>query len=339
MIDARMRYGDARIEFEFVRATEAAAIAAARMVGLGDKNGVDQAAVDAMRQVLGDVDVAGTVVIGEGEKDEAPMLYIGETLGTGDGPAVDIAVDPIDGTTLASRGGPGAISVVAAARRGTLFTTRIPYMDKIVVGPPGTGRISIDRPLSENIRALAAEMHRPVSEITVALLDRPRNDHLVREVRAVGARIRLFTDGDVATAIIAVLSERTRIDMLAGIGGAPEGVVTACAVKALGGDMQGRLWLRDANDAAIAAAEGIDPARTLLLDDLCSADNALLAATGVTDGELLAGVRFADGAAFTQSIVISTLTRTLRTMDCRHVLTPRLSSLPPLDGTAAEKHA
>jgi fructose-1,6-bisphosphatase/sedoheptulose 1,7-bisphosphatase-like protein len=157
MIDARMRYGDARIEFEFVRATEAAAIAAARMVGLGDKNGVDQAAVDAMRQVLGDVDVAGTVVIGEGEKDEAPMLYIGETLGTGDGPAVDIAVDPIDGTTLASRGGAGAISVVAAARRGTLFTTRIPYMDKIVVGPPGTGRISIDRPLRENIRALAAE--------------------------------------------------------------------------------------------------------------------------------------------------------------------------------------
>jgi fructose-1,6-bisphosphatase II len=315
---------DARIEFEFVRATEAAAIAAAPLVGRGDKNGVDQAAVDAMRAVLADVDVAGTVVIGEGEKDEAPMLYIGETLGTGDGPAVDIAVDPIDGTTLASRGGPGAISVVAAAPRGTLFRTRIPYMDKLVVGPAGTGRISIDRPLSENIRALAAEMHRPVSELTVALLDRPRNEHLIREVREIGARIRLFRDGDVATAIIAVLTERSRIDMLAGIGGAPEGVVTACAVKALGGDMQGRLWLRDADDAAIAAQEGIDPAKTLLLDDLCAADDSLLAATGVTDGELLAGVRFADGAAHTQSIVISTYTRTLRTSDCRHAI-----HLPP----------
>jgi fructose-1,6-bisphosphatase II len=334
-----LKLSDARIEFEFVRATEAAAIAAARMVGLGDKNGVDQAAVDAMRAVLGDVDVAGTVVIGEGEKDEAPMLYIGEKLGTGDGPAVDIAVDPIDGTTLASRGGPGAISVVAAARRGTLFRTRIPYMDKIVVGPAGTGRISIDRPLRENIRALAAEMHRPVSEITVALLDRPRNEHLVREVREIGARIRLFHDGDVATAIIAVLTDRSRIDMLAGIGGAPEGVVTACAVKALGGDMQGRLWLRNADDAAIVAEEGLDPAKTLLLDDLCAADDALLAATGVTDGELLDGVRFAEGAAFTQSIVISTYTRTLRTSDCKYMLTPHLTTLPSLDGTAAEIQA
>ena len=308
---------NARIEFEFVRATEAAAIASARLIGRGDKNGVDQAAVDAMREVLGDVDVDGTVVIGEGEKDEAPMLYIGETLGTGDGPAVDIAVDPIDGTTLASRGGPGAISVVAAARRGTLFKTRIPYMDKIVVGAAGAGRISLDRPLRENIAALAAAMQRPVSEMTVAMLDRPRNEHLVAEARAAGARIRLFTDGDVATAIIAVLSARTRIDMLAGIGGAPEGVVTACAVKALGGDMQGRLWLRNDDDAAIAVAEGIDPGRTLRLDDLCAADDALLAATGVTDGELLTGVRFEAGTAFTQSIIISSLTHTLRTLDCQ----------------------
>ncbi len=331
----RTKLGDARIEFEFVRATEAAAIASARLVGLGDKNAVDQAAVDAMRKILGVVDVDGVVVIGEGEKDEAPMLYIGEKLGTGDGPAVDIAVDPIDGTTLAARGGPGAISVVAAARRGTLFHTRIPYMDKIVVGPAGTGRISIDRPLRENIRALAAEMHRPVSEITVALLDRPRNECLVREVREIGARIRLFNDGDVAEAIIATLADRSRIDMLAGIGGAPEGVVTACAVKALGGDMQGRIWLRNEGDAEIARQEGIDPNKTLLLDDLCAAEDALLAATGVTDGELLAGVRFADGAAFTQSIVISTYTRTIRTADCRHTLTPDLSALS-LDGSAAE---
>jgi fructose-1,6-bisphosphatase II len=314
------KLNDARIEFEFVRATEAAAIAAARLVGRGDKNAVDQAAVDAMRAVLGDVDVAGTVVIGEGEKDEAPMLYVGEFLGSGDGPAVDIAVDPIDGTTLAARGGPGAISVVAAAKRGSLFRTRVPYMDKIVVGPAGFGRISIDRPLRDNVKALAIEMGRSISEITVALLDRPRNEHLTRELREIGARVRLFGDGDVATAIIAVLDERERIDMLAGIGGAPEGVVTACAVKALGGDMQGRLWLRDANDAAIAVAEGIDPARTLTMNDLCSAEDALLAATGVTDGELLSGVRFADGCAFTQSIIISNFTHTLRTLDCKHML-------------------
>ncbi|GAC1420743.1 MAG: class II fructose-bisphosphatase [Candidatus Velthaea sp.] len=313
------RLSNARIEFEFVRATEAAAIAAARMVGRGDKNGVDQVAVDAMRDILADVDVAGTVVIGEGEKDEAPMLYVGEFLGTGDGPAVDIAVDPIDGTTLASRGGPGAISVVAAARRGSLFRTRVPYMDKIVVGPAGRGCISIDRPLRDNVRALAKAMGRPVNELTVALLDRPRNEHLVREVRETGARIRLFGDGDVATGIIAVLDDRTRIDMLAGIGGAPEGVVTACAVRALGGDMQGRLWLRDASHAEIAASEGIDPARTLHLHDLCAADDGLLAATGVTDGELLSGVRFADGAAYTQSIVISAFTRTLRILDCKHL--------------------
>jgi fructose-1,6-bisphosphatase II len=322
-VKAGAKLADARIEFEFVRATEAAAIASARLVGLGDKNAVDQAAVDAMRVVLGDVDVAGTVVIGEGEKDEAPMLYVGEFLGTGDGPAVDIAVDPIDGTTLASRGGPGAISVVAAAKRGALFRTRCPYMDKIVVGPAGAGKISIDRPLEENIRALAAAMHRPTSEITVALLDRPRNEHLVREARAAGARVRLFGDGDVATAIIAVLDDRCRIDMLAGIGGAPEGVVTACAVKALGGDMNGRIWLRDAADAAIAVEEGIDPARTLLLDDLCSADDALLAATGVTDGELLAGVRFENGAAYTQSIVISSLTHSMRMLECTHMSTPK----------------
>ena len=330
----RLKLSDARIEFEFVRATEAAAIAAARLVGLGDKNGVDQAAVDAMRMVLGDVDVAGTVVIGEGEKDEAPMLYVGEFLGTGDGPAVDIAVDPIDGTTLASRGGPGAISVVAAAKRGSLFRTRIPYMDKIVVGPPGHGRISIDRPLRENIKALAHAMCRPIGEVTVALLDRPRNEHLVREAREIGARVRLFGDGDVATAIIAVLEERGRIDMLAGIGGAPEGVVTACAVKALGGDMQGRLWLRDAADAAIAAKERIDPARTLVLDDLCSAEDALLAATGVTDGELLEGVRFVDGAAFTQSIIISTYTRTLRTLACKHMLIGSARAHPQSSGVS-----
>ena len=320
------RREDARIEFEFVRATEAAAIAAGRLVGLGDKNGVDQAAVDAMRLVLGDVDVAGTVVIGEGEKDEAPMLYIGEEVGTGDGPALDIAVDPIDGTTLAARGGPGAISVVAAAERGSLFNTRLPYMDKIVVGPAGRGIVSIGASVRSNVNALARAMSRNVSDITVALLDRPRNEHYVRELREVGARVRLFTDGDVATAIIATLEDRERIDMMIGIGGAPEGVVTACAVKALGGDMQARLWTRDERDELIAREEGLDLAKILTLDDLCGSDYALLAATGVTDGEMLTGVRYAAGYAHTQSIVISTLTNSYRTQECKH----RLLAVPAI---------
>jgi fructose-1,6-bisphosphatase II len=307
---------DARIEFEFLRSTEAAAIASGRLVGRGDKIAVDQAAVDAMRAVLGDVDIDGVVVIGEGEKDEAPMLYLGEELGTRDGPKMDIAVDPIDGTTLASKGGMGAISVVAAAERGSLFHTHIAYMDKIVVGPSGRGLISLDASPAENVRALARAMGRPVSEITVALLERPRNEPIVKALRDVGARVRLFSDGDVATAVIAVLQERSRIDMLMGIGGSPEGVVTACAVKCLGGDMQARLWLRDGEEA-VAASEGIDPKKVLTLDDLCSSQLAMLIATGVTDGELLEGVRYVRGSAFTQSLIISSLTSTVRTVETK----------------------
>jgi fructose-1,6-bisphosphatase II len=310
---------DARIEFEFLRATEAAAIVSGQLVGRGDKNGVDQAAVDAMRTVLGDVDISGIVVIGEGEKDQAPMLYIGEELGTGDGPHVDVAVDPIDGTTLASKGGHGAISVVAAAERGTLFHTHVAYMDKIVVGPAGRGVISIDASVEENVWAVARAMGRPVAEITVALLERPRNEEKVRQLREIGARVRLFGDGDIANGLIAALAERSRVDMLMGIGGATEGVVTACAVKALGGDMQGRLWLRP-GDEAIAAQEGIDPDRILTLRDLCASDLAILTATGVTDGELLEGVRYVHGSAFTQSLIISSLTKTSRTIESKHDL-------------------
>ncbi len=310
---------DARIEFEFLRATEAAAVMAGKLVGRGDKNGVDQAAVDAMRAVLGDVDIDGQVVIGEGEKDEAPMLYIGEELGTGDGPRVDVAVDPIDGTTLASKGGHGAISVVAAAERGSLFQTHVPYMDKIVVGPAGRGVISIEASVAENVRAVAKAMSRPVSEITVALLERPRNEEKVRQLREIGARVRLFGDGDIANGLIAALAERSRVDMLMGIGGATEGVVTACAVKALGGDMQGRLWLRP-GDEEIARKEGIDPERVLTLNDLCASELAILTATGVTDGELLEGVRYVRGSAFTQSLIISSLTNTSRTIETKHDL-------------------
>jgi fructose-1,6-bisphosphatase II len=310
---------DARVELEFLRATEAAAIVSGKLVGRGDKNGVDQAAVDAMRRVLGEVDIDGVVVIGEGEKDEAPMLYIGEHVGTGDGPKMDVAVDPIDGTTLASKGGHGAIAVVAAAERGSLFHTHIAYMDKIIVGKAAKGAISIDASVEENVRSVARAMGRPVEEITVAVLERPRNDDYVRQLREIGARVRLFGDGDIANGIIAALEERSRIDMLLGIGGATEGVVAACAIKCLGGDMQGRLWLRDGEDA-IAREEGIDPSKVLHLDDLCQSDLSMLVATGVTDGELLQGVSYVRGSAYTQSIIISSLTNTMRMVDGKHDL-------------------
>jgi fructose-1,6-bisphosphatase II len=323
---------DARVELEFLRATEAAAIVSGKLVGRGDKHAVDQAAVDAMRGVLGEVDIDGVVVIGEGEKDEAPMLYIGEPVGTGDGPAMDVAVDPIDGTTLASKGGHGAISVLAAAERGSLFHTHIAYMDKIIVGKAGRGVISIEASVAENVRALAKAMGRPVTEITVALLERPRNDQKVQELREIGARVRLFGDGDVANGLIAALEDRSRIDMLMGIGGATEGVVTACAVKSLGGDMQGRLWLREGEDA-IAKSEGIDPSKVLSLDDLCKSDLSILAATGVTDGELLEGVTYVRGSAYTQSIIISSFTHTMRMVEGKHDL-EYFSNLTAVNGVS-----
>jgi fructose-1,6-bisphosphatase II len=326
---------DARVELEFLRATEAAAIVSGMLVGRGDKHGVDQAAVDAMRGVLGEVDIDGVVVIGEGEKDEAPMLYIGEHVGTGDGPKMDVAVDPIDGTTLASKGGHGAIAVVAAAERGSLFNTHIAYMDKIIVGRQAKGAISIDASVEENVQSVAKMTGRPVHEITVAVLERPRNDELVRRLRTLGCRVRLFGDGDIANGIIAALEDRSRVDMLMGIGGATEGVVAACAVKCLGGDMQGRLWLR-AGDEEIAKKEGIDPHRVLSLDDLCQSDLAMLAATGVTDGELLRGVSYVRGSAYTQSIIISSLTDTMRMVDGKHNLTGFLNlSLANANGIAA----
>jgi fructose-1,6-bisphosphatase II len=232
---------------------------------------------------------------------------------------MDVAVDPIDGTTLASKGGHGAISVVAAAERGSLFHTHIAYMDKIIVGKQAKGAISIDASVAENVRNVARAMGRPVEEITVAVLERPRNDSVVRQLREIGARVRLFGDGDIANGIIAALEERSRIDMLMGIGGATEGVVAACAIKCLGGDMQGRLWLREGEEE-IAREEGIDPHKLLHLDDLCSSDLSMLAATGVTDGELLQGVSYVRGAAYTQSIIISSLTNTMRMVDGKHDL-------------------
>jgi len=326
---------DARVELEFLRATEAAAIVSGKLVGRGDKNGVDQAAVDAMRGVLGEVDIDGIVVIGEGEKDEAPMLYIGEHVGTGDGPKMDVAVDPIDGTTLASKGGPNAISVVAAAERGSLFHTHIAYMDKIIVGKQAKGAVSIDATVEENVHSVAKKTGRPVHEITVAVLERPRNAELVQRLRKLGCRVRLFGDGDIANGIIAALEERNRVDMMMGIGGATEGVVAACAIKCLGGDMQGRLWLRPGEEE-IATTEGIDPSRVLTLDDLCRSDLAMLVATGVTDGELLQGVSYVRGSAYTQSIIISSLTNTMRMIDGKHDLTGFINlSLANANGIAA----
>ena len=323
------------LEYALVRATEAAAIAAGRLVGLGDKNAVDGAAVEAMRTALAGAELAGIVVIGEGEKDEAPMLYHGEEVGNGKGPSLDVAVDPIDGTTLASRGGPGAIAVIAAAPRGALFRTRVPYMEKIVTGPAGRGVISIERPLEENLRVLAMAKGREVSDLTVALLDRPRNEAQMRAVRAAGARVRVFGDGDVANAVYAVLEDRASVDMLAGIGGSPEGVIAACAARALGGEMQGRLWARDERDVEIAAGEGLTIGKTLTLDDLCAGRDAIFAATGVTDGEFLEGVRYRTGSAFTQSIIISTYTHSVRTIDARHDLRPRNLHVSALASTVS----
>jgi fructose-1,6-bisphosphatase II len=319
------RSREAAIEFSFLRATEAAAIAAGELVGRGDKNAIDHAAVEAMRRVLKSVEFDGTVVIGEGEKDQAPMLYIGELLGSGEGASLDIAVDPIDGTTLASKGGPGAISVVAGARKGSLFGTHVPYMEKLVVGRAASGALSLDRSIAWNIRAVADAMHRHVSEITVAVLDRPRNQYVIDEARQAGARVRIFTDGDVAMALMAMIDEHSRIDMLAGIGGAPEGVITACAARALGGDMQGRLWLRDHRDQRMSIGEGLAPGRILTLDDLCNAKETFFAASGVTDGELLEGVSYIHGYARTQSIVVSSYTGAVRRISSQHVMLSALS--------------
>ena len=321
------RSHEAAVEFAFLRATEAAAIAAGELVGRGEKNAIDQAAVEAMRRVLAGLDFEGIVVIGEGEKDQAPMLYIGERLGTGEGVAVDIAVDPIDGTTLASKGGPGAISVVAGARKDSLFGTHVPYMEKLVAGRAARGVLALEKGIAWNVRALAEAMKRSVRELTVAVQDRPRNQYVIDEVREAGARVRIFTDGDVAMGLMAMMDEHNRIDVLAGIGGAPEGVITACAARALGGEMQGRLWLRDHRDQRMSIGEGIAPGRILTLDDLCSARETFFAASGVTDGELLEGVSYVHGQAHTQSIVLSSYTGAIRRISSQRVMLSALAAV------------
>jgi fructose-1,6-bisphosphatase II len=312
---------DRNLAIEIVRVTEAAAMAAARWQGRGDKESGDQAAVDAMRTVLDTVEIDGTVVIGEGEKDEAPMLYNGERVGTGSLPKVDIAVDPIDGTRLLAEGRPGSLAVMAAAPAGAMFDPGpCVYMEKLVVGPEGAGVVDLDRPINENLEALADAMGRPVGDLTVVMLDRDRHEEAKRLVREVGARLQLISDGDVEAAIVAAWDERPQVDMLYGIGGTPEGVITACAVKALDGAMLGRLWPRTDEERGLAIDAGYDLEAVLTADDLVTGDDSFVSCTGITQGNLLRGVSFDRRGATTESLVMRAKSGTVRTIRARHRL-------------------
>ena len=309
---------DRNLALELLRVTEAAALAAAPLQGRGNKEEADRRAVDAMRSALSSVDMKGTVVIGEGEKDQAPMLYFGEEVGNGLEPAVDVAVDPIDGTRLTASGQPGALAVVALAERGTMFTTHVHYMEKLVVGRRAKGVIDIDMPVEWNLRRIAKAEGLHPRDLVVVILDRERNHEVIRQVRDVGARIRLISDGDVAGAIMSALETKTGMHVMMGSGGATEGVIGACAVKALGGDMQGRLLLRDENEKAMAATEGYRAGTVLDIDDFCSGRNIFFAATGITHGELLEGVRYEEYYAFTHSMVLRTASGTMRFVEAYH---------------------
>ncbi len=311
---------DRNLALELVRVTEAAALAASRFMGRGDKLAADGAAVDAMRTVLESVSMDGIVVIGEGEKDEAPMLYNGERIGDGSPPATDIAVDPIDGTTLTALGRGNALAVIAVSERGTMFDPGpCVYMEKIAVGPEAAGAIDITRSPTENLRAVAKAKGELVENLTVVILDRPRHAALIDEVRAAGARIRLIPDGDVAGALQTAWPE-AGADMLIGIGGTPEGVISAAALKCMGGEQQGRLWPRTDEERQAALDAGYDLDKVLTLDDLVTGDNCFFAATGITDGELLRGVHFFDGGAITQSLVTRSSSGTVRYVEARHRL-------------------
>jgi fructose-1,6-bisphosphatase II len=309
---------DRNLALELVRVTEAAAMAASRWMGRGDKIGADGAAVDAMRIVLDTVPMDGIVVIGEGEKDEAPMLFNGERIGDGTSIETDIAVDPIDGTTLTALGRGNAIAVIAVSERGTMFNPGpCVYMEKIAVGPEARGVIDLDRSPTENLEAVAKAKGESVRDLTAVILDRDRHEDLIAEVRAAGARVRLIPDGDVAGAISTAWPD-SGADILFGIGGTPEGVITAAALKSMGGEMLGRLWPRDDAERAAAIAEGYDLDRVLTTDDLCGGDNSFFAATGITDGELLKGVHYGRNGASTQSLVMRSKSGTVRLINAMH---------------------
>ncbi len=309
---------DRNLALELVRVTEAAALMAGRWMGRGDKIAADQAAVDAMRSVLDTIQMEGQVVIGEGSKDEAPMLYIGEVVGCAEHPKVDIAVDPIDGTRLVANGMPNALVVMAVAERGTMLAWQdIAYMEKIAVGPEAAGAIDIDADVATNLANVAKAKNRQVQDLTVVILDRPRHEGLIAEARNAGARIKLITDGDVAGAVMAAMPG-TGLDMMLGIGGAPEAVVAAAALKCIGGDMQCKLWPRNDHEWGIVRDQGIDIGRVLGLNDLVAGDNVFFAATGITDGELLRGVHYTGAGATTQSVVMRSRTGTVRMIDATH---------------------
>ncbi|MHA6796630.1 class II fructose-bisphosphatase [Pseudonocardia bannensis] len=319
--ERRREAPDRNLAMELVRVTEAAAMAAGRWVGRGDKNGGDGAAVDAMRQLIHTVSMRGVVVIGEGEKDEAPMLYNGEEVGNGEGPWCDVAVDPIDGTTLMAKGMPNALAVLAVAERGAMFDpSAVFYMEKLAVGPEAADAIDITAPVAENIRRVAAAKHTDVADVTVCILDRPRHESIVKEVRSTGARIHFISDGDVAGAISAA-RPNTGVDLLYGIGGTPEGIIAAAALKCMGGAIQGRLWPTDDTERERALDAGHDLDRVLTTDDLVRGDNVFFCATGVTDGDLLRGVHYRTGGCTTQSIVMRSKSGTVRMIDGYHRLT------------------
>ncbi|MEI2704269.1 MAG: class II fructose-bisphosphatase [Ilumatobacteraceae bacterium] len=309
---------DRNLAMELVRVTESAALAASRWVGRGDKNGADGAAVEAMRSVLSTVSMSGVVVIGEGEKDEAPMLFNGEEVGDGTLPATDVAVDPIDGTTLTALGRGNALAVIAVAERGAMFDPGpCVYMEKIAVGPEAAGVIDITLSATVNLKLIAAAKHESVRDLTVVILDRPRHQQLIAEVRAAGARIKLISDGDIFGAI-ATAWPQAGVDVLMGIGGTPEGVTSAAALKCMGGEIQGRLWPRDEAERQASLDAGYDLGKVLTTEDLVSGDDCFFAATGVTDGELLDGVRYQPDRAVTQSLVMRSRSGTVRLIEAHH---------------------
>ena len=317
---------DRNLALELVRVTESAAMAAARKMGRGDKIAADQAAVNAMRYMFNTVDMDGVVVIGEGEKDEAPMLYNGEVLGTGVPPLVDIAVDPIDGTRLTALGLPGAVAVVALAERGTMFNPgHIVYAHKLAVGPRAKGVIDINAPVKDNLSKVAKALAKDVNDLTVVILDRDRHAELIHEVRECGARVKLISDGDVAGALATAINNSGE-DVLIGIGGTPEAVITAAALKCMGGEIQCKLWPRHEKERMMALDHGLDPNRVLETNDLVSGENVFFAVTGITAGQLVDGVRFEGDRAYTSSIVMRSLSGTIRRIESEHHL-DKLSQL------------
>ncbi|GAA2283406.1 class II fructose-bisphosphatase [Nonomuraea roseoviolacea subsp. roseoviolacea] len=311
---------DRNLALELVRVTEAAAMAAARWVGRGDKNGADGAAVNAMRQLINTVSMNGVVVIGEGEKDDAPMLFNGEHVGDGSGPDCDVAVDPIDGTRLTALGMPDAVSVIAVSERGSMYDpSAVFYMEKLVTGPEAADVVDIEAPVAANIAAVARAKGCSASDVTVVVLDRPRHEQLVKEIRETGARIKFIVDGDVAGAIMAG-RVGTGIDLMMGIGGTPEGIVAACALKCLGGVIQGKLWPRDDAERGRAVDAGHDLDKVLTTNDLVRSDDVFFAATGITQGELMQGVRYGKGVAMTSSLVMRGRSGTIRKVDSEHQL-------------------